>query len=162
MLRAEGKSPLSYPEFLAMCKTSVGERKYAQLEALTLSDDRGPLLGEWSKFYRACRRELGALRRKRHGRPASDAADGALSGAIAAAIANKDPLEAENALLALQFQKVDELIGNHLFDDCALMGYALKLKLLERKDVFEQGSGRAELERILGGLEEQILLGEGE
>ena len=30
------------------------------------------------------------------------------------------------------------------------MGYALKLKLLERKDVFEQGSGRAELERILG------------
>ena len=81
---------------------------------------------------------------------------------ISAAIEGKDPLEAEKALLALQFKKLDELIGTHAFDDCALIGYALKLKLLERKNRFDQKKGRTEMDRILDGLQKQILIGERE
>ena len=45
----------------------------------------------------------------------------------------------------------------HYFDDCALVGYAMKLKLLERKTVFRQQEGKAELGRIVDGLQQQIM-----
>ena len=50
--------------------------------------------------------------------------------------------------------------STHYFDDRALTGYALKLKLLERKSCFDQKKGKAELDRILDGLQKQILLEE--
>ena len=79
-----------------------------------------------------------------------------------AAVGGKNPLEAEKALLSLQLRKLDELIGMHYFDERALFGYALKLKLLERKNIFDQKKGKTELDRILVGLQKQILMGERE
>lgn len=164
MLRAEGKPPLTYAEFLERCKSCVGAGRYALLESLTPASDRGPLLADWSKFYAALEGELTDLRNGRLGRQPQrrGGGDGALRREISAAIEGKDPLEAEKALLALQFKKLDELIGTHAFDDCALIGYALKLKLLERKNRFDQKKGRAEMDRILDGLQKQILIGERE
>lgn len=164
MLRAEAKPPLSYAEFLERCKSCVGAGRYALLESLTPASDKGPLLGEWSKFYAALQGELTDLRCERLGRQPQrrGGGDGALRREISAAVEGKDPLEAEKALLALQFKKLDELIGTHAFDDCALVGYALKLKLLERKNRFDQKKGRTEMDRILDGLQKQILVGERE
>ena len=70
---------------------------------------------------------------------------------------NKNPLEAEKMLLSFQFEKLDELVSMHYFDDCALFGYALKLKLLERKTIFKQESGKKEFSRIADVLEKQII-----
>ena len=42
------------------------------------------------------------------------------------------------------------------YDDYALFGYALKLKLLERKTVFNAEKGKAELDKLVKSLEEQI------
>ena len=81
---------------------------------------------------------------------------------ISAAVGGKNPLEAEKALLGLEFKKLDELIGTHYFDDHALFGYALKLKLLERKTMFDQKRGKEEMDRILDGLQKKILIGERE
>ena len=50
---------------------------------------------------------------------------------------NKNPLAAEEMLLSFEFERLDELVGIHYFDDYALIGYALKLKLLERKTSFK-------------------------
>ena len=121
MLRAEGKPPLTYAEFLERCKSCVGAGRYALLESLTPASDRGPLLADWSKFYAALEGELTDLRNGRLGRQPQrrGGGDGALRREISAAIEGKDPLEAEKALLALQFKKLDELIGTHAFDDCA-------------------------------------------
>ena len=69
MLRAEGPLSLTYAEFLGMCKSSVSGARYALLEGLTLSSDEGPLLAEWSGFYRALQRELTRYRNQRAGRP---------------------------------------------------------------------------------------------
>lgn len=164
MLRADGGLPLTYSDFLGMCKSALGDGKYAFLENLTLSSGKGPLLTEWSKYYAALERELINFRNQRLNRPTQNAGtrDETLFKEVSAAIGGKNPLEAEKALLALEFKKIDELIGTHYFDDHALTGYALKLKLLERKYVFDQVKGKAELDRILDGLQKQILIGERE
>ena len=160
MLRAEGPLPLTYAEFLGICKSSVSGARYALLEGLTLSSDELPLLAEWSGFYRALQRELTRYRNQRAQK--ADGADETLFKEVSAAVGGKNPLEAEKALLSLQLRKLDELIGMHYFDERALFGYALKLKLLERKNIFDQKKGKTELDRILVGLQKQILMGERE
>lgn len=158
MLRAEGELPFPYSEFLNRCSSAVGGAKFAMLEELTLSSRKGPLVEEWSKFYSAIERGLICYRNQRLGKqPQGGLRDEWAARAIAAAVGGKNPLEAERALLAMEFAKLDELIGTHYFDDHALFGYALKLKLLERKSVFEQTKGRNELDRILASLQKQIL-----
>lgn len=164
MIRAEGEMPFSYDRFLEICRPCVSDARYTLLKELTVSSDKGPLLAEWSEYYKVFRRELTALRVLRQGRQTQSTAvrDETISKAINAAIGGKNPLEAEKALLSLSFEKVDELIGMHYFDDYALMGYALKLRLLERKSVFDQKKGRAEFERILKKLQKQIMVDEQE
>ena len=164
MLRADGEMPFPYSEFLEMCRPAVSGAKYSLLRELTLSSRKGPLVAEWAKFYAAMQRELCCLRNRRLGRQTQgeQERDDAVCAAVTAAVGGKNPLEAEKALLALQFQKLDELIGLHYFDDYALMGYALKLRLLERKSVFDQKKGKAVLGRILGSLQKQIMLDEQE
>lgn len=164
MLRADGEMPFSYADFLEMCRPSVSRGRYLLLRELTLSSQKGVLVAEWARFYAAVGGALLLLRSRRLGRQAREDApkDGEVAAAVSAAVNGKDPLEAEKALIALEFQKVDELVGMHAFDDRALMGYALKLKLLERKGIFDQKKGRAEADRILGVLRRQIMLGEQE
>ena len=160
MLRASGKPPLTYAEFLAACESTVSESRYAALAGLTLSLDKGPLLSEWAKFHSALRSALADYRNARLGKraPGGDK-DAAMTKAVSDAVSGKDPLAAEEALLALEFDKLDELTGTHCFDEHALTGYALKLKLLERKNVFDREKGKAELGRILDGLRDMIPIG---
>ena len=73
---------------------------------------------------------------------------------VTAAVNAKDPLEGER--LALEFDRLDELVGLHSFDDCALYGYALKLQLLERQRVFRHDEGKAAFDTLLGQVRQQI------
>ena len=57
----------------------------------------------------------------------------------------------------VEFEKLDELVGWHYFDDYALIGYALKLKLLERKKTFDKQKGKSEFNGIIEKMEHQIL-----
>ena len=158
MLKAEGDMPIKYEQFLNYCKGEVSESKYNLLKNLTVDSDSGPLIKEWSEFYKAFKGELTYLRSKKFGKPSNRVyeRDAEASKVIAAALADTNPLNAEKTLIALQFDKLDSLIGTHSFDDYSLFGYALKLKLLERKTVFNQKKGKQELSRLQKGLEEQI------
>lgn len=158
MLRSDGDMPIGYGAFLDACKGNVSASKLALLRELTPDAEKGPLLSEWAAFHRMFKAELAFQRNQRLGRPAGDMIfhDEAIQKAVGAALSNPNPLEAENDLLAFQFEKLDTLIGIHAFDDVALMGYALKLKLLERKTVFRQDEGSNELNRLVDGLKAQI------
>ena len=85
MLRSDGELPFSYEDFLEMCRSAVSGAKYTLLKELSLSSEKGPLVGEWAKFYTALERELIRLRNRRLGR--QEQADGERDDAIAAAIA---------------------------------------------------------------------------
>ena len=158
MLRSEATLPISYDKFLSYSKSAVSNSTYELLEGLTIDSDKGPLISEWAKFYSAFKKELTYQRSKKANvsAPQPFDIDAEVKKAITAAINDKNPLNAENALLAIQFDKLDSLIGIHAFDDHALFGYALKLKLLERRTVFDEASGKKELNRLVDGLEEQI------
>lgn len=67
-----------------------------------------------------------------------------------------DPLEAEMKLIALLWKRIDQLVGLKVFEFDALLGYGLKLLLLERVNVFAQEAGQAAFENLLGTLRSEI------
>ena len=159
MLKADGEMPFSYNEFLRLCQGNVSDARYQMLRELTVASNEGPLVSDWARFYGVLNAELIYQRNQRLGRPCQtplEREDGAIR-TVTAAMNEKNPLEAEKMLLALQFEKLDELVSLHHFDESELVGYALKLKLLERKTVFDRDSGRAELDRIADDLQSQIM-----
>ncbi len=159
MLKADGEMPLSYEQFLSMCKDNVSSTKYEILKDLSVTSDDGPVVSKWAEFYSAFKEELTYQRNQHLGikTNAPFQKDDAIAKVITMARNNKNPLQAEEILLGLQFQMVDEIIGLHQFDDYSLIGYALKLKLLERKNSFKKESGKKEFNRIIDKLEEQIM-----
>ena len=159
MLKADGEMPLGYDKFLELCRGAVSESKYNELKELTLLKGSGALFSEWLKFYGTFHSELTYQRNVRLGRTATPPADRSeeMTKLISSAMNNKNPLVAEETLLAFQFEKLDELVGSHYFDDHALTGYALKLRLLERKTSFDAERGREEFDRITGKLEQEII-----
>ncbi len=157
-LRADGDMPLTYSEFLQCCQSNVSDSDYERLRDLTLDSSEGPLLNEWSKFYGMLKKELGYQRSMNLGKSYSSAydKDGMISQVVGAALAAKNPLEAERMLLEYEFDNLDSLVGLHMFDDYVLFGYAIKLKLLERLSCFEQTKGKAEFNSLFEGIQQRV------
>ena len=138
-LSSDREMPITYEQFLLSCAGNVSEEKYQMLENLTVSSTEGPLIREWAHTYGLLMKELNAQRKARLGQSVTGAEkDGANTQVIAAVIAADNPLAAEQILLDHEFELLDMLVGMHMFDDYVLFGYAMKLKLLERKSCFEK------------------------
>ena len=157
-LRADGDLPLTYEEFLLCCQSNVSEETYEQLKNLSLHSTEGPLVSEWAKFYGMLTKELNYQRSLNLGRsyPSGYDKDGFIAQVASSAMSAKNPLEAERLLLEYEFENLDSLVGLHMFDDHVLFGYAIKLKLLERLNSFEQDKGEAEFRTLLGGIQESV------
>ena len=157
-LKTDGDMPLTYDEFLGMCQSNVSESKYNFLKNLTLSSEEGPLVKEWAVFYKNLMRELNYQRSMNLGRPylASYDKDSVIAQVAGAALAAKNPLEAEKILLDYEFEILDSLVGLHTFDDVYLFGYAIKLKLLERQSCFVQKKGQQEFKRLFDQVQQRV------
>ena len=157
-LRTDGDMPMTYDEFLDMCQSNVSESKYELLKNLTLSSEEGPLLTEWSAFYKNLMGELNYQRSVSLGRPylTSYDKDSVIAQVAGAAMAAKNPLEAEKILLECEFDNLDSLVGLHTFDDRYLFGYAIKLKLLERQSCFVQSKGQKEFKRLFDQVQQRV------
>ena len=157
-LRTDGDMPMTYDEFLDMCQSNVSESKYELLKNLTLSSEEGPMLKEWSAFYKNLMGELNYQRSVSLGRPylTSYDKDSVIAQVAGAAMAAKNPLEAEKILLECEFDNLDSLVGLHTFDDRYLFGYAIKLKLLERQSCFVQSKGQKEFNRLFDQVQQRV------
>ena len=158
-LRTDAPMPMSYEAFLEQCRDSVNDDVYSVLSKMTLSSDKGPLLSKWGKFYQQMMRELSKRRREKLGKPFSREveADQATRDCIERVMSADNPLTAEKIMLDTQFAYLDSLVAMHYFDDYVLYGYAVKLKLLERRDVFEKDKGSAEFERLFSDVQQKIM-----
>ena len=158
-LRTDAPMPMSYDAFLEQCRDSVNDNVYSVLSKMTLSSDKGPLLSKWGKFYQQMMRELSKRRREKLGKPFSREveADQATRDCIERVMSADNPLTAEKLMLDAQFAYLDSLVAMHYFDDYVLYGYAVKLKLLERRDVFEKDKGSAEFERLFSDVQQKIM-----
>ena len=159
MLKTQGEAPMDYAAFLAMCQTAVGSGVYQTLETLTVDADKGPLLSQWASFYQALRRELTYQRCVKLGRPCPVPSDreAAITQAVTAAVNADDPLEGERILLELQFRRLDDMIGLHNFDEHALYGYAMKLRLLERRQGFRYEAGKRAFDGLMDHIRQQVV-----
>ena len=157
-LRADGEMPISYGEFLECCRSNVSDKDLEILENLSLDSTEGPLVSEWSKFYGMLTKELNYQRSMNLGRSYSSSydKDGLIAQVAASALSAKNPLEAEKILLEYEFENLDSLVGLHMFDDHVLFGYAIKLKLLERQNCFEQEKGKAEFKSLFDGIQQRV------
>ena len=157
-LRTDGDMPMTYDEFLDMCQSNVSESKYELLKNLTLSSEEGPLLKEWSAFYKNLMGELNYQRSVSLGRPylTSYDKDSVIAQVAGAAMAAKNPLEAEKILLECEFDNLESVVGLHTFDDRYLFGYAIKLKLLERQSCFVQSKGQKEFKRLFDQVQQRV------
>lgn len=157
-LRADGEMPMTYDEFLSCCQSNVSDSVYELLENLTLNSTEGPLISEWAQFYGMLTKELNYQRSMNLGKSYSSAydKDGLIAQVAGAALAAKNPLEAEKLLLEYEFENLDSLVGLHMFDDHVLFGYAIKLKLLERLSCFEQTKGQAEFKSLFDGIQQRV------
>ena len=157
-LKADGDMPLTYEEFLHCCQSNVSDADYELLRNLTLSSTEGPLVDKWSEFYGMLNKELSYQRSMNLGKSYSSAydKDGIIASVVSSALSAKNPLEAEKILLEYQFENLDSLIGLHMFDDFVLFGYAIKLKLLERLNCFEQTKGKAEFNSLFEGIQQRV------
>ena len=157
-LRADGDMPITYDEFLNCCQSNVSDSTYELLRDLSISSTEGPLVDKWSEFYGMLNKELSYQRSMNLGKSYSSAydKDGIIAQVVSSALSAKNPLEAEKILLEYQFENLDSLIGLHMFDDYVLFGYAIKLKLLERLNCFEQTKGKAEFNSLFEGIQQRV------
>ena len=157
-LRADGEMPISYSEFLTYCQSNVSESTYQLLKDLTLNSTEGPLVDKWANFYGMLMKELNYQRSMNLGKSYSSTydKDGFIAQVVNSALSAKNPLEAEKVLLEYEFDNLDSLVGLHMFDDYVLFGYAIKLKLLERLNSFEQTKGKAEFKSLFDGIQQRV------
>ena len=157
-LSSDGGMPMSYREFLTCCQGNVDEETYALLESLTLSSREGPLIEEWAASYGSLMKELNSQRSAALGKtyPSGFERDGMNTKVVSAVLNAGNPLEAEQILLDHEFELLDDLVGLHMFDDYVLFGYAVKLKLLERKNCFEKEKGQNEFKQLFDGIQQRV------
>jgi len=159
MLKADGVIPMDYNAFLKLCESNVSAATYQALTDFTESSAAGPLLKEWNEFYSVLQDELTYQRSVKLGRPCPVPynRDSEVVGTVTAAMSAPNPLVSEQILLALEFKKLDSMLGIHYFDDFSLFGYAIKLKLLSRQLIFDHDEGQEEFETVFTGVQQQIL-----
>ena len=76
--------------------------------------------------------------------------------AVTAAVNAENPLEGERILLDLEFKRLDDMIGLHNFDEHALYGYAMKLRLLERQQGFRYEAGKRSFDGLIAHIQQQV------
>ena len=162
LLRYDGVSPFDLDSFLEQCKSQVSDRDYQTIEsALTGRPSSHPFLQKWQQFASMVQRELNDQRSKKLGLAApkyrnEGEKEFRIGEAVRQAISNENALDAELSLLELKWKYLEEAVALHYFDVEALLAYAVKLQLLERKSLFTKEEGNAEFKRLFSNLQSEI------
>ncbi|HKL56952.1 MAG TPA: DUF2764 family protein [Sphaerochaeta sp.] len=162
MLRFDGSCPFSTDSFLEQCRTQVSERDYQTIaSALSGRGSLHPFLKRWQRFSSMVKKELNDQRSKKLSLSSPKYRnDGEkefrIGEAVRQALSNENALESELSLLALKWNYLDEISALHYFDVEALLSYAVKLQLLERKSLFTKEEGNAEFKRLFSNLQTEI------
>jgi len=155
-------SPFDTLSFLEQCRSQVSDRDYQTIEsALTDRPSSHPFLKKWQQFASMVKKELNDQRSKKLGLSEPKYRnDGEkafrISEAVRQALSNENALDAELSLLEIKWDYLEESAALHYFDVEALLSYAVKLKLLQRKSLFTKEEGNAEFKRLFSNLQSEI------
>jgi hypothetical protein len=158
MLSYEIERAPSLAEFLAVCSSLVSPQHYSLLESASTTDLEagGPscrTLDLWRSWEVTLRNELLRLRAKSLGRDVKTHAVDS-TGAVGPqpiareAFSQESPLQAEDTLNRARWSYLDELESGHYFDIDKILVYALRLRILERKALFDEQKGRDMFDKV--------------
>ncbi len=165
-LRYDAEAPMSFDQFLQACKGNVGPHHMALLEAATLADTGKPVphnsfLAAWVSYRTMVAKELSDQRARKldivgdRYRNTGDK-EYRIIETVRSALNAPDPLQGELMLMRLYWDFLDEQAGLHTFDMTALMAYAVKLQILERRGRFAQQAGNTEFKHLFSNLQSKI------
>jgi hypothetical protein len=142
----------SREDFLVTCRQHISHRHYRLLESASTTSLQATTascktLDLWRQWEIALRNELVRLRAKNRGREAEpyliESPGGLAPQAVAReAFAQDSPLQAEDTLNRGRWSYLEELEVGHYFDIEKILVYALRLRLLARKALFDAEMGR--------------------
>ncbi len=164
MLQFSQKLPISYETFMASYSESVTEHDGKLIGALNDSfvfeeTENYHAAVTWNRFVYDVTSELAHLRILRarkesehHQHEDKDIYSMVLDGEVVEGVRNvfqqEDPLSSEMALLKLYWDKAESLKDGHAFDSTLLLAYAIQLRILERKELFDMTEGNQEFRRL--------------
>lgn len=157
-LRWGDPPPFSTTELLARSEPWISEEDHAALIAATRGDEAvtGIAAGDrWWRWEKAFRRALAGARAQRLGVDSGAYADIDASldlytrAQVQECVKQDDPLKAEQALDQARWVFLEELGATQAFTFDALLGYLLRLGILERWSTFDAARGADMLERSI-------------
>lgn len=160
MIRDDLPPPMQPAEFLALCREKLSAAGARKVQAL-LEDrpDSHPFTVAWRE---ADTRVRNAIVRVRASRSQVEAApwlrpqkgvDLRAQEEVEAAFRKPDPLRRQQALDALRFRLIDEILGPDQFSLRVLLAYGLKLRLAVKRGRFDPDKGRQKVEAALRAVE---------
>ena len=160
MLRFNAKAPFDWNTFIeeyAKDRVSAGDMKL--LKKIEKGDYTGNgFLKEWKKFSDTADKAINEKRKSNLGKidEYHAEADFDLAKFVNTVMNAKNPLEAELAILKFKYDYLDAKLANQVFTRDVVLGYALKLKLLLRKDLFTVEAGNVQYEILFDRVKEEI------
>lgn len=162
LLRLDRPMPLSLELFLTQAKEHLNTRDWETLHRIVHAKSHSHALAKnYQSFVTALNRSLAKVRLKNLGFALNETLQAEVQANEFERLASElvgltNPLEAELKMLTLQWKKIEELVGLKVFEFDALVGYALKLLILQRVTTFTQEVGQATFETLLGTLRSEI------
>lgn len=161
-LRYDGVLPFTTDDFLELCKGQVSDAHYRLLVSAITGDVKSHrFLSTYQHFADMVTNELTEARSRKLS--LSDPAyrnegdkEAKIAETVRQALATEDVLQAELLLLQLHWKFLDDLSALHTFDIEALLSYALKLKMLQRKSLFSREEGNVEFKRLFSNIQTEI------
>ncbi len=152
-LEFNAKPFLSCEEFISRCREQLAPADFFVLNELLKNDVLAPsasrgILKDWAHFNHNVRSEIAWFRAMETNQDPVNYLKGGrcddltVIDLVARVAEAADPLTGEKLIDRARWQYLDELMQGHYFDFEVLLGYGLKLKILERYQAIESEKGK--------------------
>jgi hypothetical protein len=161
-LRWEDESPFSCDEFLVMCKGNISEKDYNIIEeTFSGKPTSSKYVKGWQAFQTMVKKEMADQRSKKlniAGEKYKNSGDkeSRIVESVRNALSAPNALDGELIIMQLYWKYLDDESASHVFDLEGLLGFSIKLQLLERKSSFDRVEGNREFVSLLSNLQSNI------
>ncbi len=161
MLRFQDGAPITWEAFMSQAHGNVSDSDYRLLCCIASGQDTSNgFLKSWKEMNRELDDSVNRERRRNLNREETGGTvfrELCVEQVTNAAMAAKNPLEAEMVLMRYRYDWLEKEKGLEPFSEKALLAYALQLRILLRKGLFTVESGNSEYRKLFDNLQKQII-----
>jgi hypothetical protein len=159
MLKFNAKAPFDWDTFVEYATDRVSAGDLKLIKKIGKGDFTGNgFLKEWKKFSDTADKAINERRKVNLGKIAQSNLEMDFDSAklVNSVMNAKNPLDAEMAILKYKYDYLEEKLANQAFSKDVVLGYALELKLILRKDLFTVEAGNEQYGILFDRVKEEI------